>query len=73
LTHFLLIAIVLALGASGWAPLVRAAVLLPLMLLGSWIGTRLFDPSREKLYRTLTLLILLCTGAFGLVRTLVLS
>jgi uncharacterized membrane protein YfcA len=70
LTSFLLIAIVLGLGAAGWGPLVRAVVLLPVMLVGSWVGTRLFDP-REKLYRTLTLLILLGTGLFGLLRTLV--
>lgn len=68
LTHFLLIAIVLATGVAGWTALVRAAVLFPLMVMGAWVGTRLFDPSKEKLYRNFTLVILLCTAVFGLAK-----
>jgi len=68
LTHFLLIAIVLATGVAGWTALLRAAVLFPLMLVGAWVGTKLFDPKRERLYRNFTLAILLCTGLFGLLR-----
>jgi len=68
LTHFLLITIVLATGVAGWAALARAAVLFPLMVLGALVGTRLFDPRRTKLYRNITLTILLCTAVFGLLK-----
>lgn len=68
LTHFLLIALVLGAGAAGWQALARAAVLFPLMVLGAWIGSRLFDPGAERLYRNVTLAILAATGLFGVLR-----
>ena len=42
LTQFLLIAIVLLSGVAGWDALARAVVLFPMMVLGAWLGGRLF-------------------------------
>ena len=71
LTQFLLIAIVLATGVAGWDALLRAAVLFPVMILGAWLGGRLFHGlASERLYRNAALTILLATGLFGLLRNL---
>ncbi|QQS14531.1 MAG: sulfite exporter TauE/SafE family protein [Rhodospirillales bacterium] len=67
-THFPLIAIMFWSGLAGIDAIVRGIVLLPLMLAGSAVGTRLFDPTRERLYRGVALAILFCAGAFGLLR-----
>jgi uncharacterized membrane protein YfcA len=68
ITSFLLIALVLATGVAGWPALVRAAVLTPVLLLGSMVGTRMFDPGNEKVYRRVTLAILGAVGIFGLLK-----
>jgi hypothetical protein len=69
LTQFLLIVIVLATGVAGWEALARAVVLFPVMLLGAWLGGRLFhDLASERLYRNVALGILFATGLFGLLR-----
>jgi len=73
-TGFLLIAIVLAAGVSGWQALARAVVLFPAMVLGAWIGGRMFVSfGSERVYRNVTLAILAATGLFGLLRNFVLS
>ena len=72
LTQFLLIVIVLATGVAGWDALVRGVVLFPVMVLGAWIGGRLFHGlASERLYRNVALGILFATGMFGLMRNLV--
>jgi len=72
LTQFLLIAIVLATGVAGWDALVRAAVLFPVMMLGAWLGGRMFHGlASERLYRNVALAILFATGMFGLLRTFI--
>ena len=68
-TGFLLIAIVVATGVAGWAALGRAAVLFPAMILGAWVGGRMFASfGSERVYRNVALAILLATGLFGLSR-----
>ena len=74
LTQFLLIVIVLATGVAGWQALARAVVLFPVMMLGAWLGGRLFHGlASERLYRNVTLAILLATGMFGLLREFIVS
>ena len=69
LTQFLLIVIVLATGVAGWLALARAVVLFPVMVLGAWLGGRLFHGlASERLYRNVALGILFATGMFGLFR-----
>ena len=69
LTQFLLVAIVLVTGAAGWAALVRAVVLFPMMILGASAGGRLFHGlASDRLYRNVALAILFATGLFGLLR-----
>lgn len=69
LTQFLLIAIVMASGVAGLSALTRAAVLLPVMILGAWIGGRAFQGmGSERVYRHIALSILFATGMFGLLR-----
>jgi uncharacterized membrane protein YfcA len=71
LTQFLLIVIVLATGVAGWDALVRALVLFPMMVLGAWLGGRMFHGlASERIYRNVALGILFATGVFGLVRNL---
>ena len=49
--------------------LVRAVVLFPVMVLGAWVGGRLFHGlASERLYRNVALVILFATGLFGLLR-----
>jgi uncharacterized membrane protein YfcA len=45
-----------------------AAVLLPGFLLATWIGSRLFSKSNEKIYKMVALVILLLAGIYGLAR-----
>jgi uncharacterized membrane protein YfcA len=67
-TQFPLILIMFWYGLAGVGSIARGLVLLPLMLLGAWIGRRLFDPRNERLYRNVSLVILFGAGAFGLLR-----
>ncbi len=70
LTQFLLIVIVLATGVAGLQALARAVVLFPVMVLGAWLGGRLFHGlASERLYRNVALAMLLATGMFGLFRS----
>jgi len=69
LTQFLLIVIVMASGVAGIEALIRAAILLPVMVLGAWVGGRAFHGmGNEQLYRQVALSILFATGTFGLLR-----
>lgn len=66
-TQFLLLAIMFVGSVAGWAALARAAVLFPLMLLGSWVGVRFFHGAHDLLYRRVALAVLLAVGVFGLI------
>jgi len=70
-TQIPLIAIMFWSGIAGWDSIARGIVLLPLMLVGSWIGAKLFQPENERLYRNVALVILFCAGAFGLLRDVI--
>jgi uncharacterized membrane protein YfcA len=69
LTQFLLIVIVMASGVAGLEALIRAIILLPVMILGAWVGGRAFHGiGNEQLYRQVALAILFATGVFGVLR-----
>jgi uncharacterized membrane protein YfcA len=68
LTQALLIAIVFATGVVGPTTLWRVGVLFPLMLAGSWLGSRLFRDADERVYRNVALAILFAVGLFGLIK-----
>lgn len=71
-TQIPLIALMIWVGLAGIDAIVRGLVLLPLMVLGAWLGHRLFDPDNERLYRNVALAILFVAGAFGLLRDVIL-
>jgi uncharacterized membrane protein YfcA len=74
LTQFLLIVIVMLSGVAGWDALARAVVLFPVMIVGAWLGGRLFHGlASERLYRNVALAILFATGSFGLLRSFIVS
>ncbi|TXL78123.1 sulfite exporter TauE/SafE family protein [Vineibacter terrae] len=70
-TQVPLIGIMFWYGLAGVGSIVRGLVLLPLMLVGAWIGRLLFNPRDERLYRSVALAILFGAGAFGLLRDLI--
>lgn len=61
-----LLALLLLTGLASWIALARAALLCPVMLIGSWIGARLFRGADERTYRTVALLVLLAVGLYAL-------
>ncbi|HEX9465522.1 MAG TPA: sulfite exporter TauE/SafE family protein [Alphaproteobacteria bacterium] len=67
-TQILLLALMFGVGIVGTAALLRAAVLFPFMLAGSWLGVRLFRGADERFYRRVALALLLAVGVFGLLR-----
>ena len=50
------------------AVLARVAALLPVFMLGAWLGAHSFDRSSEATYRRFAYVMLLCVALFGLVR-----
>ena len=65
-TQIVLLGIIFAGGVAGTTALMRAAVLFPFMLAGSWIGVRFFHGASEIFYRRVALGLLLAVGVFGL-------
>ncbi len=66
-----LTALILWMAARGQitpAPLTRAGLLLPFFMLAAYLGARLFRKSSEGVYRHVTLGLLICVGAFGVLR-----
>ena len=47
---------------------IRAAMLIPVFLLTTWLGSRLFRQSSEQMYRRVALGILLLAGLYGMIR-----
>ena len=68
LTLGALIAIMAIGGLMTFNALQTAAVLLPPFMLTTWLGSRLFDKSNERAYRTVALSILLLAGIYALSR-----
>ncbi|MBM3574020.1 MAG: sulfite exporter TauE/SafE family protein [Alphaproteobacteria bacterium] len=60
-------ALVFWFGAAGWSPFAWAALLLPFMLGGSAIGSRLFRGAHERVYRNVALAVLAIVGVIGLI------
>jgi len=67
LTTIVLLALVIAASPSAVAAVVDATVLLPVILLGSWIGSRLAGKAADQLYRRIAYVFLTCAAIFGLV------
>lgn len=66
-----LVALITIMSVSGLITLpsvYRAAAFLPVFMLCTWIGSRLFRQSNERLYRQVALTVLLCAGLFALLR-----
>ena len=63
-----LIAMMALVGLIDRNAIVTAAMLLPVFMLGAWVGSRLFRKSSEALYRRVALGLLFCVGLFGLLR-----
>ena len=66
-TQIVLLAVLFATGIAGAPALLRAVILFPFMLAGSWLGVRLFRGADEGFYRRVALGLLLGVGIFGLV------
>ena len=64
----LLIVIMAGEGLISGTSLARAAILLPLYMVTTWLGSRLFRRSGEGLYRHVTLAFLFLVGLYGLFR-----
>ena len=67
-TLVVLIAMMALAGLIDRDALVTAAMLLPVFMLGAWVGSRLFRKSSEALYRRVALGLLFCVGLYGLLR-----
>ncbi|MEM7226432.1 MAG: sulfite exporter TauE/SafE family protein [Pseudomonadota bacterium] len=63
-----LILLMIAKGLITWQVAGQAGMLLPVFLLTTWIGSRLFRQSSERLYRQVALGILLLAGLYGMIR-----
>jgi uncharacterized membrane protein YfcA len=66
-TTFALVALVIAASPSALAAVIDALVLLPVILTGSWIGSRLAGKAADQLYRRIAYVFLAAAAIFGLV------
>jgi uncharacterized membrane protein YfcA len=66
MTGFVLIALVMIASPTGLAAVIDAIILLPIILLGSWIGSRLAGRASEHLYRWIAYAFLTAAGLIGL-------
>jgi uncharacterized membrane protein YfcA len=58
-------------GLMQWHSLALGALLVPAMLLGNWLGDRLFDKASAKTYRRVVVLMLAGLGAIAAIRGLI--
>ncbi len=63
-----LIAIMAVQGLIGREALTTAALLLPVFMIATFVGSKLFRKSSEAMYRRVALGILFCIGLYGLLR-----
>jgi hypothetical protein len=66
LTGFVLVTMVMLASPTGLAALIDAIVLLPVILIGSWIGSRLAGKAADQTYRWIAYIFLAVAGLFGL-------
>ncbi len=66
LTGFVLVAMVVGAAPSGLAAVIDAAVLSPIILATSWLGSRLAGKAAEQTYRWIAYLFLTAAGLIGL-------
>lgn len=66
LTTVFLLAFVLAASPTAVAAIVDAAVLLPVILAGSWIGSRMAGKAPDQIYRRISYVFLTAAAIFGL-------
>ena len=66
LTGFVLVAMVISASPTGTAAVIDAGVVLPVILLSSWLGSRLAGKAAESTYRGIAYLFLSIAGLFGL-------
>ncbi|MDP7549495.1 MAG: hypothetical protein QGF20_19565, partial [Alphaproteobacteria bacterium] len=66
LTGFVLVTMVLLASPTGPAAVIDAIVLMPVILIGSWIGSRLAGKAAEGTYRWIAYTFLAVAGLFGL-------
>ncbi len=67
LTGFVLVAMVVSASPSGAAAVIDAAVLLPVILISSWVGSRLAGKAADATYRWIAYIFLAMAGLFGLI------
>ncbi len=58
-------------GLMQWHSLILGALLVPAMLVGNWLGDRVFDKASAKTYRRVVVLLLAGLGAIAAVRGLI--
>lgn len=66
LTGFILVAMVVSASPTGSAAVIDAAILLPVILLTSWLGSRLAGKAAESTYRWIAYVFLATAGLVGL-------
>jgi len=66
ITLIILIAIMIIGGLISLQTVGLAAIMLPLFLIATWIGSRMFRKSNERMYRWMALGILLIAGLYGM-------
>ncbi len=67
-TQVTLLLVLMVSDLLSWPPVFRAAMPTPPYLLAAWLGSWLFRPSSEKLYRRIALTFLFLVAAYGMLR-----
>ena len=68
ITLLALIAVMLIGRLITWQTLLIVAVILPIFMLATWIGSRMFSKANETTYRWVAFVILLLAGLYGMFR-----
>jgi uncharacterized membrane protein YfcA len=65
-TQIVLLAVLGLMAMLAWPAVIRAMLMTPGYLVATFVGSRLFRQSDEKLYRRTTIALLLVIGTYGL-------
>jgi len=68
ITLLALIAVMLIGRLITWQTVLNVAVILPIFMLATWIGSRMFSKANETTYRWVAFVILLLAGLYGMFR-----